>query len=127
MLGAGGCIIFGSLTPTQTRGGEKHRRRKLQEAKFRGEIVEWHLDFLNSFDHQLFDDISRLPEEGVVFWPSLKQSRFKSVGSVSHLMNRDNIKQLLIKLPAECSVLFSLNRDDRLKGFECLNGSFETD
>ena len=62
-----------------------------------------------------------------MFWSSFEQSRFKSVGSVSHLMNRDNIKQLLIKLTAECSVVFSLNRYDRLKGFERLNGSFETD
>jgi hypothetical protein len=54
-----------------------------------GRADEWHLDLSNVFRHLAFDFAAWLCQAFEVVAPPLYQSRFKTIGSVSHSMGRD--------------------------------------
>ena len=54
-------------------------------------------------------------------------ARFESVGAIGHSVSCDAFKHVLVELCAERRVVLCSKRNDRLKGFQCLDCSFETD
>ena len=62
-----------------------------------------------------------------MFGSPFAESRLKSIRAIGHLMYDDQVKQLFVKTHSNTGALSSLDRNDWLKRFECLNCSFEAD
>ncbi len=90
-----------------------------------GRFDEWHLDILNSFEHLAFDHVPRLKHRIVFLRPPFSQSRFDSIWTVGNSMSCDRVEHLLVETLPSRSITLTLNGDQRLKRFECLNGSLK--
>ena len=58
---------------------------------------------------------------------AFSQPRFVSIGPIGNTVAGDRIEQLFVELLAECCVVFALERDHWLEGFERLDRSLEAD
>ena len=92
-----------------------------------GHIDEWHLVLPNPFPHIAFGLASWFSEKAVVFGSAFSQPRFIPVGAIRDPVAGDRVEQVLVEDLAEGRVVFALESDHRLEGFERLNRSLEAD
>ena len=64
-------------------------------------IDEWHLDYQNPVPHIAFGVPPGFSEIAIVFWSAFSETRFIPIRSVSDAMDRDGVKQLVVKAVAE--------------------------
>ena len=58
-------------------------------------------------------------------WPSLATPRLEAIGPIRHAMQGDGVQQLLVKVRSELTTPMALEVDQRLEGFQGLQGAFE--
>src|ERR1051326_8354574 len=92
----------------------------------RGPYHEWHLDFDKAFGHIAFDLGAWLHHPGEVVVPPFLHAGFETVRTVSYSMSGDGTEQVLVERQLMYDVI-CLNCNHLLKGFQRLNGPFETD
>ena len=88
---------------------------------------EWHLVFPNAVPHIAFGLPSWFHETIVRFGSAFSSPRFVSVGSIGDSVDGDRVEQVLVEDLAEGRVVFALESNHWLKGFECLDRSLEAD
>jgi hypothetical protein len=62
-----------------------------------GHIDEWHLDYPNPIPHIAFGVAPGFSEIAIVFGSAFSETRFIPIGSVSNAMDRDGVKQPVVK------------------------------
>ena len=63
--------------------------------------LDWHVVLDKSFEHIQFGLMSWLDELVILLGSSFSLAGFKPIGSISDTMNRDGIKQVLVKIHPE--------------------------
>src|SRR5262249_31508430 len=88
---------------------------------------EWHLDFGKSFRHLAFEFCAWLCQPVVMIASLLLRAWFVTIRSVGDSMRGDGIQEVLIHPRALCRVACSAKLNQRLEGFQSLNGTLKAD
>lgn len=113
------------MVPTSDFKESPPRRPRLLHCS--GPTPEWHLVLGKSFEDITFDFVSWFHQSVVRFGSSFFPARFKAVGPITNLVGSDRVKNLLVEVPAESRVTFTLKCNQRLEGIQCLDHTFEAD
>jgi hypothetical protein len=89
--------------------------------------VEWHLLLPKAVPHIAFRLPSAFHEASIGFGSSFSSARLVSVGSVGDPVDDNRVEQLLVQDLAEGRLVFALESNHRLEGFECLDHPLEAD
>ena len=77
------------------------RAKRVKERGRRSSSIEWHVVLDKSFQHVTFGLMPWLDELVILLRSSFSLARFNPIGSISDTMDRDGIKQVLVKIHPE--------------------------
>lgn len=92
-----------------------------------GHALEWHVVLCKSIEDIAFHLMPGFHHSIIFLLPAFSLARFKAIGSVGDAMGCDGVEQLLVESPAECRVTITLERNQWLERFECLDRALEAD
>ena len=93
----------------------------------KGHAHEWHVVLPNSFQHFTFEFVSGFHHSIVLLLSAFPLPWLKAIGPIGDSMRRDSVEQLIIETLAARPAAIALHGNQRLKGFQRLNGAFEAD